>query len=152
MLPSFLPAKSAGASIENASTLPLDPGRNISHSPGNFSVPQPSSRRPGPRNLQQSSVPRPANTSPQSQQSPNSDIKALECAKQALKKALGNGTDRVAEVAIPSQSVNRGITIDLSHNSLFSLPDEAIDIINHNIERFVSHHRSYHPTIDDGAH
>ncbi|KIL86489.1 hypothetical protein FAVG1_10319 [Fusarium avenaceum] len=135
MLPVFLPAKSAGASTENASTLPLDPGRNISHSPGNFSVPQPPSRRPGPRNLQQSSVPRLANTSPQSQRSPNSDIKALECAKQALEKALSDGTDRLAEAAIPSQSANQGITIDLSHNSLSSLPDEAIDIINRNIER-----------------
>ncbi|SCN98160.1 uncharacterized protein FFNC_10030 [Fusarium fujikuroi] len=152
MMPALLPAKSAGASTENASPLPLDHGRNISHSPENFSVPQRSSRRLRPRNPQQSSAPRPANTSPRSQRSPNSDEEALECAQQALEKALGDATDGVTEMAMPSQSVNQGITIDLSHNSLSSLPDEAIDIINHNIERFVSYHRSYSPIIDDSAH
>ncbi|KAF5962513.1 Leucine-rich repeat-containing protein [Fusarium bulbicola] len=133
MAPAFPPAKAAGASIGNASAFPLEHGRNASQSPENFPVPQRSSRRPGPRNPQPN-VPRHPNTSPKSQRSPNSDKQALECAQHALEKALGDGTDRVAEMAISGQSVNQGITIDLSHNNLYSLPDDAIDIINYNIE------------------
>ncbi|KAF4957451.1 hypothetical protein FGADI_3087 [Fusarium gaditjirri] len=134
MTPAFHPAKTASASIDNASSLILDHGRNASNSPENFPVPQPSSRRPGPRDA--------PNISPKSQQSPNSDKQALECAQHALEKALGDGTDRVAEMNISGQSVSQGITIDLSHNNLFSLPDDAIDIINYNIERLaLSHNR-----------
>ncbi|KAF5018792.1 hypothetical protein F66182_9210 [Fusarium sp. NRRL 66182] len=77
---------------------------------------------------------------PRGQPSPISDRHALECAQQAVEKALGDGSDRAAEMALPGQSVSQGITIDLSHNNLAGLPDEAVDIINQNIERLALSH------------
>jgi hypothetical protein len=91
-------------------------------------IPEKSSkRRPSPWTLQSSESAWPPSPS-------NSRVGLL--ARQALKKAFEEGRGRADEAAKRSDSqINTGITVDLSHNSITALPEDAIDIINHNLER-----------------
>ncbi|RSL58676.1 hypothetical protein CEP51_014042 [Fusarium floridanum] len=142
MGPQFVPAGLAGAAADKESIISPYQEENRCHPVDDFPIPQRSSRRPGPWNTQQSGGIRPPNIAPKSRPPPSSDKQALQLAQRALEKTLGEGGDRVAEMTVTGQSVSQGITVDLSHNNLYSLPDEAIDIINHNIERLaLSHNR-----------
>lgn len=91
-------------------------------------IPEKSSkRRPSPYTLQSSE-------SAWAPSPPSSRVGLL--AKQALKKAFEDDRGRAYEAAKRSESqINTGITVDLSHNSITALPEDAIDIINHNLER-----------------
>ncbi|KPM39717.1 hypothetical protein AK830_g6826 [Neonectria ditissima] len=71
---------------------------------------------------------------------PISTAQAIQLARHAIETIHGDGNHGASEATLSGRSVHQGITVDLSHHNIGALPDEAIDIINRNIERLALPH------------
>lgn len=67
---------------------------------------------------------------------PISPTDVVELARQALKVALEENRNKVADGGVGSD-LKPGVTIDLSHKNIKTFPEEVIDVIKDEIERCV---------------
>lgn len=58
-------------------------------------------------------------------------------AKEAMKKALEENESQAGEASAVSSKLKAGVTVDLSHKNIQKLPEEVVDIIKDQLERYV---------------
>lgn len=61
----------------------------------------------------------------------------IALAREAMKNALEENKNQAAEASAVSNTLKPGVTIDLSHRGIQRFPDEVVDIIKNELERFV---------------
>jgi hypothetical protein len=89
----------------------------------------------------------PSNTS-LSSQTPIMASQVIDLAKEAMKNALEENQTKAAEASGVSNELKPGVTIDLSHKNIQNFPDEVVDIIKNELERYGSHSEVVGQTID----
>jgi hypothetical protein len=89
----------------------------------------------------------PSNTS-LSSQAPIMASQVIDLAKEAMKNALEENQTKAAEASGVSNELKPGVTIDLSHKNIQNFPDEVVDIIKNELERYGSHSEVVGQTID----
>ena len=60
----------------------------------------------------------------------------VQLARDAMKSALEENRTKAAEASGVSNELKQGITIDLSHKQIKVFPDEVVDIIKNELERY----------------
>jgi hypothetical protein len=80
----------------------------------------------------------PSNTS-LSAQTPITASQVIDLAKEAMKNALEENETKAAEASGVSNELKPGVTIDLSHKNIHNFPDEVVDIIKNELERYGPH-------------
>jgi hypothetical protein len=73
----------------------------------------------------------------------------LDLAKEAMKNALEENKTKAAEASGVSNELKPGVTIDLSHKNIQDFPDEVVDIIKNELERYRSQVEMAGRIIDD---
>lgn len=61
----------------------------------------------------------------------------IALARDAMQSALHENESQAAEASAVSNELKPGVTIDLSRKGIQKLPDEVVDIIKNELERFV---------------
>jgi hypothetical protein len=89
----------------------------------------------------------PSNTS-LSSQTPITASQVIDLAKEAMKNALEENETKAAEASGVSNGLKPGVTIDLSHKNIQNFPDEVVDIIKNELERYGSHSEPVGQTTD----
>jgi hypothetical protein len=69
-------------------------------------------------------------------QIPISAAQVVQLAKEAMKNALDENETKAAEASGVSNELKPGVTIDLSHKNIQKFPDEVVDIIKIELERY----------------
>lgn len=69
-------------------------------------------------------------------QLPISAAQVVQLAKEAMKNALEENQTKAAEASGVSNELKPGVTIDLSHKNIQKFPDEVVDIIKTELERY----------------
>lgn len=77
-----------------------------------------------------------ASTSSLSTQAPTSAGQVIALAREAMKNALEENQTKAAEASAVSNELKPGVTIDLSHKNIHRFPDEVVDIIKNELERY----------------
>lgn len=67
-------------------------------------------------------------------------------AREAMKKAMEENETQAAEASGVSNDLKPGVTVNLSHKNIQKLPDEVVDIIKDQLERYVG---SLHPSCKE---
>jgi hypothetical protein len=67
-----------------------------------------------------------------------SEVVAL--AKEAMRNALEENQTKAAETSGVSNELKPGVTIDLSHKQIQKFPEEVVDIIKNELERYGAVH------------
>lgn len=62
----------------------------------------------------------------------------IALARDAMRKALDENETQAAEASGVSSDLKPGVTVNLSHKNIQKLPDEVVDIIKDQLERFVT--------------
>jgi len=57
-------------------------------------------------------------------------------AREAMRNALEENQTKAADASEVSSELKPGVTIDLSHKSIQRFPEEVVDIIKHELERY----------------
>jgi hypothetical protein len=57
-------------------------------------------------------------------------------AREAMKNALDENQTKAAEASGVSNELKPGVTIDLSHKQIQKFPEEVVDIIKNELERY----------------
>ncbi len=83
-----------------------------------------------------------------STQIPITASQVIDLAKEAMKNALEENETKAAEASGVSNELKPGVTIDLSHKNIQNFPDEVVDIIKNELERYGSHAETVGQTID----
>jgi hypothetical protein len=65
-----------------------------------------------------------------------SEVVAL--AREAMRNALEENQTKAAETSGVSNELKPGVTIDLSHKQIQKFPEEVVDIIKNELERYAS--------------
>ena len=106
--------------------------------------------RPGPLNTVRKipntshpTVQHAASSSSQSAQIPISAGQVVALARQAMKVALEENQTKAAEASGVSNELKPGVTIDLSHKQIQRFPEEVVDIIKNELERYAFSILSY---------
>lgn len=71
-----------------------------------------------------------------SAQTPIMASQVIDLAKEAMKNALEENETKAAEASGVSNELKPGVTIDLSHKNIQNFPDEVVDIIKNELERY----------------
>jgi hypothetical protein len=58
-------------------------------------------------------------------------------AREAMKNALDENQTKAAEASGVSNELKPGVTIDLSHKQIQRFPEEVVDIIKNELERYI---------------
>lgn len=72
-----------------------------------------------------------------SSQVPISAAQFVTLAREAMKNALEENQTKAAEAKSVSDELKPGVTIDLSHKQIQRFPDEVVDIIKNELERYI---------------
>lgn len=64
-------------------------------------------------------------------------------AREAMKKAVEENENQAAEASGVSNDLKPGVTVNLSHKNIQKLPEEVVDLIKDQLERYVG---SLHPS------
>jgi hypothetical protein len=83
-----------------------------------------------------------------SAQTPITVSQVIDLAKEAMKNALEENETKAAEASGVSNELKPGVTIDLSHKNIQIFPDEVVDIIKNELERYCSYLEWAGQTID----
>lgn len=59
-------------------------------------------------------------------------------AREAMKKAVEENESQAAEASGVSNELKPGVTVDLSRRNIQKLPEEVVDIIKDQLERYVA--------------
>ena len=78
-----------------------------------------------------------ASSSSLSTQIPISAGQVVVLAREAMKVALEENQTKAAEASGVSTELKPGVTIDLSHKQIQRFPEEVVDIIKNELERYV---------------
>lgn len=84
-----------------------------------------------------------ASSSSISAQIPISAGQVVALAREAMKVALEENQTKAAETSGVSNELKPGVTIDLSHKNIQKFPDEVVDIIKNELERYAFSILSY---------
>lgn len=84
-----------------------------------------------------------ASSSSPSAQTPTSTGQVVALARQAMKVALEENQTRAAESSGVGNELRPGVTIDLSHKQIQRFPEEVVDIIKNELERYAFSILSY---------
>jgi hypothetical protein len=84
-----------------------------------------------------------ASSSSLSAQIPISAGQVIALAREAMKVALEENQTKAAEASGVSNELKPGVTIDLSHKQIQRFPDEVVDIIKSELERYAFSILSY---------
>jgi hypothetical protein len=84
-----------------------------------------------------------ASSSSLSAQIPISAGQVVALAREAMKVALEENQTKAAEASGVSNELKPGVTIDLSHKNIQKFPDEVVDIIKNELERYAFSILSY---------
>jgi hypothetical protein len=87
-----------------------------------------------------------ASSSSLSAGAPISAGQVVALAREAMRAALYENETKAAEASGVSNELKPGITIDLSHKQIQRFPEEVVDIIKHELERY---YLSCHTSDDD---
>ncbi len=79
-----------------------------------------------------------ASSSSLSTQIPISTGQVVALAQEAMKNALEENQKKAAEASGVSTELKPGVTIDLSHKQIQKFPEEVVDIIKNELERYLS--------------
>jgi hypothetical protein len=71
-----------------------------------------------------------------SAQTPITASQVIALAQEAMKNALEENETKAAEASGVSNELKPGVTIDLSHKNIQVFPDEVVDIIKNELERY----------------
>jgi hypothetical protein len=71
-----------------------------------------------------------------SSQNPISAGTVIQLAQDAMKSALEENQTKAAEASGVSNELKPGVTIDLSHKQIKAFPEEVVDIIKNELERY----------------
>jgi len=71
-----------------------------------------------------------------SAQIPISAGQVVLLAREAMKNALDENQKKAAEASGVSNELKPGVTIDLSHKQIQKFPEEVVDIIKNELERY----------------
>lgn len=71
-----------------------------------------------------------------SSQIPISAAQVVVLAREAMKNALDENQTKAAEASGVSNELKPGVTIDLSHKQIQRFPEEVVDIIKNELERY----------------
>jgi hypothetical protein len=85
-----------------------------------------------------------ASTSSLSTQIPISSGQVIALAREAMKNALEENETKAAEASGVSNELKPGVTIDLSHKQIQRFPEEVVDIIKNELERYFFYFLSGH--------
>jgi len=77
-----------------------------------------------------------ASNSSLSSQTPISAGQVVALAREAMKNALDENQTKAAEASGVSNELKPGVTIDLSHKQIQRFPEEVVDIIKNELERY----------------
>ena len=77
-----------------------------------------------------------ASNSSLSTQVPISAAQVIALAQEAMRNALEENQTKAAEASGVSNELKPGVTIDLSHKNIQNFPDEVVDIIKSELERY----------------
>jgi hypothetical protein len=77
-----------------------------------------------------------ASNSSLSSQIPISAGQVVALAREAMKNALDENQTKAAEASGVSNELKPGVTIDLSHKQIQRFPEEVVDIIKNELERY----------------
>ena len=69
---------------------------------------------------------------------PITTSQVIAIAREAMWKALDENQTQAAEASAVSTDLKPGLTINLSHKNIRELPDEVVDEIKHELERWVA--------------
>ena len=78
----------------------------------------------------------PSNSSINSQNSIPAASQVVQLARDAMKSALEENQTKAAEASGVSNELKPGVTIDLSHKQIKAFPEEVVDIIKNELERY----------------
>jgi hypothetical protein len=67
---------------------------------------------------------------------PMSSGQVIALAREAMRAALDENETQAAEASGVSNDLKPGVTIDLSRKNISKLPDEVVDIIKNELERY----------------
>ncbi len=77
-----------------------------------------------------------ASNSSLSAAAPISSGQVVALAREAMKNALDENQSKAAEASGVSTELKPGVTIDLSHKNIQRFPEEVVDIIKNELERY----------------
>jgi hypothetical protein len=69
---------------------------------------------------------------------PMSPSQVIALAREAMRTAIRDNESQAAEASGVSTELKPGVTVDLSRRNIQQLPDEVVDIIKNELERYVS--------------
>jgi hypothetical protein len=72
---------------------------------------------------------------------PISAAQVVQLAREAMKNAVEENRTKAAEASGVSNELKPGVTIDLSHMKIQKFPDEVVDIIKTELERYCWNYR-----------
>ena len=106
--------------------------------------------RPGPLNTARKipngsnpTIKHAASSSSLSTHIPTSAGQVVVLAREAMKVALEENQTKAAEASGVSNELKPGVTIDLSHKQIHKFPEEVVDIIKKELERYLFSILSY---------
>lgn len=68
---------------------------------------------------------------------PIAQSQVIVLARDAMKKAVEENQSQVAEASAVSSELKPGVTVNLSHKNIQKLPEEVVDVIKDQLERYV---------------
>jgi hypothetical protein len=89
------------------------------------------------RKIPNSTIQHAASSSSLSVHIPTSAGQVVALAREAMKVALEENQTKAAEASGVSNELKPGVTIDLSHKQIQRFPEEVVDIIKNELERYV---------------
>lgn len=72
-----------------------------------------------------------------SSQIPRSEGQVIALAREAMKTAIEENRNKATETIGVSNELKPGVTIDLSHKQIQRFPEEVVDIIKNELERYL---------------
>lgn len=69
---------------------------------------------------------------------PIAQSQVIVLARDAMKKAVEENQSQVAEASAVSSELKPGVTVNLSHKNIQKLPEEVVDVIKDQLERYVT--------------
>lgn len=78
-----------------------------------------------------------AGPAPSSQSTgPRTEAQVMLLVRESMKAALDENKSKAEEASGVSNDLKPGVTIDLSHKQIQTFPDEVVDVIKHELERY----------------
>lgn len=74
---------------------------------------------------------------------PIAQSQVIVLARDAMKKAVEENQSQAAEASAVSSELKPGVTVNLSHKNIQRLPEEVVDVIKDQLERYVTRNSTH---------